>query len=478
MEILFPAAMVVVLGGGLGGLSAAYYLLRRGVNNVQVIESSARLGGWIQTHRNVDQGFLFEQGPRTIRPAGVPGANTLNLIDQLGISDEVVSVPKTHVAAKKRLIYVNQELHELPSSFGGLFKYKKPFTAPLITALFRDFKAPAPKEPLVDDSMYNFVERRFGKEIADYAISAMICGICAGNAKEISVKFLMKNLYELEQEHGGVVRGIMGSFRKGKLPPPKLERSILAKKALDEKWFVYTIRGGLETLIEALEGNVRHNEAKVQLNEKCKQISFADGKAKIELSSESVATDQIVSTMPTYSLAPLVASEHPQLATMLTKIPYADVAVVNVQFKGKVMDREGFGLLVPPCEKLPILGVIFDSCCFDMGENTIMTFMMGGHWFRQHFGENPESSVFFETAKKYLKDILGIHQDPDSYRVNILRNCIPQYTVGHYERVEGIRKYVTEKGLPLELCGAAFDGIGVNDVIWSSANAVERIVAK
>lgn len=470
--------MVIVLGGGLGGLSAAHYLLRRGVNNVQLIESTSRLGGWVQTNRKADEGFLFEQGPRTIRPAGVPGANTLNLIDQLGISDEVVSVPKTHAAAKKRLIYVKNELHELPSSFGGLFRFKKPFSAPLITALVRDFRAPAPKDPLPDDNMYNFVHRRFGKEIADYAISSMICGICAGNAKEISVKFLMKNLYELEQQHGGVVRGIMGSVRKGKLPPPKLEKSLLAKKALDEKWFVYTIRGGLETLIEALEGNVRE-EAQVHLNERCKQITFADGgKAKCQFPSRSLDSDQILSTLPTYSLAPLISAEHPQLASMLTKIPYADVAVVNVQFKGKVLGREGFGLLVPPCENLPILGVIFDSCCFDMGDNTVLTFMMGGHWFREHFGENPEKKMFLDTAKKYLNQILGIQQEPDSFHVNILRNCIPQYTVGHYERVEEIRSYVAEKRLPLELAGAAFDGIGVNDVIWSSANAVERIVAK
>lgn len=470
--------MVVVLGGGLGGLSAAHYLLRRGVNNVNLIESTSRLGGWIQTQRNIDQGFLFEQGPRTIRPAGVPGSNTLNLIDQLGISDEVVAVPKTHVAAKKRLIYVKNELHELPSSFGGLFKFKKPFSAPLITALFRDFRAAAPKNGPVDDNMYNFVERRFGKEIADYAISSMICGICAGNAKEISVKFLMKNLFELEQEHGGVVRGIMASVRKGKLPPPKLEKSLLAKKALDEKWFVYTIRGGLETLIEALEGSVRQ-EADIHLNEKCKQISFTtDGQMKLQFPGKVVDTEQIVSALPAYSLANLVSGDHPELSGMLNRIPYADVAVVNVQFKGKVMDREGFGLLVPPCENLPILGVIFDSCCFDMGDNTVLTLMMGGHWFKQHFGENPDKSVFLETSKKYLKQILNITQDPESVQVNVLRQCIPQYTVGHYERVAEVREYVEDKKLPLELCGAAFDGIGVNDVIWSSANAVERVVNK
>lgn len=217
----------------------------------------------------------------------------------------------------------------------------------------------------------------------------------------------------------------------------------------------------------------------MHLNERCKQITFADGgKTKLQFPSRSLDSDQILSTLPTYSLAPLISAEHPQLASMLTDIPYADVAVVNVQFKGKVLGREGFGLLVPPCENLPILGVIFDSCCFDMGDNTVLTFMMGGHWFRQHFGENPEEKMFLDTAKKYLNQILGIQQEPDSFHVNILRKCIPQYTVGHYERVAEIRSYVAEKKLPLELAGSAFDGIGVNDVIWSSANAVERIVAK
>lgn len=469
--------MVVVLGGGLSGLSAAHYLLRRGVNNIQLFEAAARVGGWVRTERNVDQGFLFEQGPRTIRPVGITGANTLNLIDQLGLQEEVVAVPKTHVAAKKRLIYVQNQLHELPSSFGGLMRQQKPFSAPLITALYRDYKSPAPKSRLVDDSIYNFVERRFGREIADYAISAMICGICAGNAKEISVKFLMKNLYELEQEHGGVIRGILGSFMKSKVPPSKIERSLLAKKAMDEKWFVYTIRGGLQTLIEALEDNVRQGDVQLNLEERCKQISFANGKADMKFENNSSSTtDQLICTLPTYSLAPLVAPEHPKLSEMLTKIPYANVAVVNVQFKGKVLDREGFGLLVPPCEELSLLGIIFDSCCFDMGDNTVFTLMMGGHSFDKYFGGNSDESVFLDTAKTHLKTIMGITQAPDSYRVHILRNCIPQYTVGHYERIAEIREYVAQKKLPLELCGSAYDGIAVNDVIWSAANAVERVV--
>lgn len=433
----------------------------------------------MQTERNSERGFLFEQGPRTIRPAGVPGANTLNLIDELGIAEEVVSVPKTHVAAKKRLIYVNQQLHELPSSLGGLFKRTKPFSAPLITALYRDYKSPAPKSQLVDDSIYNFVERRFGREVADYAISAMVCGICAGNAKEITVKMLLKDLYELERQHGGVVRGIMAKIMKAKVPPVKIDRSLLAQKAMNEKWFVYTIRGGLQTLIEALDDNVRQLGGDVSTGNKCENISFAkNGETTLHFASQTVTTSKkVVSAVPSYALAPMVSAEHPQLSSLLKEIPYADVAVVNVQFEGQVLNREGFGLLVPPCENLPILGVIFDSCCFDMGNNTVLTLMMGGHWFRQHFGESPAEDVFRETTRKYLKTILGIEQEPDHVRVNVLRNCIPQYTLGHYERVKEIRDYLVTEKLPLELCGAAYDGIGVNDVVWSSANTVERIVA-
>lgn len=105
------------------------------------------------------------------------------------------------------MIYVNGELHTLPSSLGEVFIQKTPFSKPLAAALLHDLKAE--KKVLSDESIYSFVERRFGSELADYVISPMICGICAGDAKEISVKFLTTLLPQLEQ----VRKFVMGSHQ-------------------------------------------------------------------------------------------------------------------------------------------------------------------------------------------------------------------------------------------------------------------------
>lgn len=109
----------------------------------------------------------------------------------------MLGIPSSHPTAKNRMIFVNGKLHTLPSSPSQLFIRQPPFSKPLAAALLHDLKAK--KKTLDDESIYSFVERRLGRELADYAISPMICGICAGDAKQISVKFLMKSLFEWEQ---------------------------------------------------------------------------------------------------------------------------------------------------------------------------------------------------------------------------------------------------------------------------------------
>lgn len=109
----------------------------------------------------------------------------------------MTGIPSSHPTAKNRMIFVNGKLHTLPSSLPQLFSTQPPFSKPLAAALLHDISAQ--KKTLDDESIYSFVERRLGRELAEYAISPMICGICAGDAKQISVKFLMKSLFEWEQ---------------------------------------------------------------------------------------------------------------------------------------------------------------------------------------------------------------------------------------------------------------------------------------
>lgn len=187
-----------VLGGGIGGLSALYYLsLRQNLSRqIKLYEASSRFGGWIYSKEHKDTGVFFETGPRSLRPVGNAGLTSLELIEKLGIEEKVVPVHRSHVAAKNRMIFAKNQVCLMPNGPAGIFKKIPPFSLPLVFAGLKDIFTGKSKTPIEDESIYDFVARRFGKEVAEYAISPVICGICAGDAKEISVKFLMKEIFE------------------------------------------------------------------------------------------------------------------------------------------------------------------------------------------------------------------------------------------------------------------------------------------
>lgn len=469
--------MAAILGGGLGGLSTGYYLLKNNVTNnnnlkLFLLEATDYCGGWIKSIRTKD--YTFEQGPRTIRPKGVVGLNTLNMIQDLGLSEHISPIKSDHPAAKNRMIYVNNNLHLLPSSLKGIFQTNKPFSKPLIYALLNDIKSPL--KELQDDSIYNFVERRFGKEIADYAISPMICGICAGDAKEISVKFLMKTLFEWEQNHGGVVKGMVRSMFKSK-NEDDLELSDLAKKAQEEKWNVYTIKGGLDIFPRTLNNYLKENDVQVSLNNKVEEIQFIDsGTVTLQSTSgEKLKANHVYSSIPAYSLAKLVQKQHPELAHNLSEIPFVTVGIVNLYFATpKPLIDPAFGFLVPPIENSPILGVVFDSCCIPDQNGTVLTVMLGGKWYKEKFGDHTTKEKLLQIALSEIKTILQISDEPSASNVNILHDCIPQYVVGHYEKVGKIRQYILSNNLPISLIGCSYDGVGINDVIYSAKTQVEE----
>lgn len=472
--------MPIVLGGGISGLSAAYYLLKHPnlSNAPKLFEASSRFGGWIKSDvSSADERVRFECGPRTLRPKGVKGFNTLALCSELGLSSELLPIPSSHPAAKNRLLAVNNELCLLPSSLMGIFRTTRPFTKPLIYGLIHDFKNSYVGKPLTDDSIYNFTERRFGTEIAKYLVSSMICGICAGDAKEISVKFLMKDLFDFEQMHSSVVKGIYHKTTNRLAKTDKSSKSDcdLVRRSVAERWSVYSLNDGLEKLPKTMAQHLDANGVQLNKNAKCEHIEFNSNGASVSVNGKNYDTDFVVSSLPAFEIGKLLKKQHPVLADELLAIPYVDVAVVNFQFAGRdLLNQPGFGFLVPPIENSPILGVIYDSCCFEMGNNTVLTAMMGGKWFRERFGAANENDLY-EKAIEQIRQILKIKQKPDAFKVNILRQCIPQYVVGHFERIERIMKYINDNKMQLSLCGSAYDGVGVNDAIYSAKEAVDSI---
>lgn len=475
--------MPIVLGGGISGLSAAYYLQKypKFAKSIKLFEAKNRFGGWIKTDYPINnKNVRFEHGPRTLRPKGVKGLNTLALCSELGLNNDVLPIKSSHPAAKNRLLATNEQLCLLPSSLTSAFKTSAPFTKPLVSALMHDYRNGFKGDRLSDDTIYNFAERRFGTEIAKYIISSMMCGICAGDAKEISVKFLMKELFEWEQKHGSVTAGIyhktMDRFKNKNPQPPSQPQTNLEKQSTMEKWSIYSMNNGLETLPNALVNDLKAKNIELHANSNCENIEFHKNGSSITVNGKVHQTDSVVCSLPAFEIGKLLGKQHPKLANELNAIPYVDVAVINLLFKGKtIIKTPAFGFLVPPCENRSILGVIYDSCCFDMDGNTVLTVMMGGKWFRERFGAGNEAELY-SKAMQEIHSILKIDDVPDVYNVNILRKCIPQYLVGHFDRCERIFKYIYDNQLPLKLCGSAYDGVGVNDTIYSAKTAVDSLI--
>lgn len=466
-----------VLGGGIGGLSTLYYLsLRQNVPRTKLYEASSRFGGWVRSSVDAKTGVVFETGPRSLRPVGAVGLTTLELIEKLGIDEKVVPVHRSHIAAKNRMIYAKNRVCMMPNGPAGIFKTIPPFSKPLLFAGIKDLFTGKSAVPLEDESIYDFVARRFGQEVADYAISPVICGICAGDAKDISVKFLFKDIFEKEQKYGGVIRGAIKGRKDAKVEVP-MDQTNFMRRAKIEGWSMYRMQDGIEAIprgiIEALDGC---ENIEMEANQKCEKIEFSGTEVKMTVNGTAVPTQHVISTIPSFALAKIIQG-HPILTQELSSIPYVDVAVINLLYKKEnLLKEQGFGVLVAPSENLPILGVIFDSCIVDSNQNTVLTVMSGGKWFEKHYGMNSTKEQLLSGALDGVAKILDIHEKPDVAEVHLNRQCIPQYVVGHHQRVERIRSYVKDKKLPLSLGGAAFDGVGVNDVIMSAKNIANGVV--
>lgn len=250
------------------------------------------------------------------------------------------------------------------------------------------------------------------------------------------------------------------------------------QKARHEKWSIYSFDGGLEVLPKAIVERLGKNStsASLHLSSKCEKITFLpENQVELTINGNKSKCNKLISSLPSQQLASLVKDQHPTLATQLNEIKTVDVAVINLHYNSEVLEEEGFGVLVPPIEELPILGIIFDSCCFKIEGQTVLTVMAGGKWFEKWFGKNPSEQKLLSVALEQIERILNVSQKPDNFKVNILRNCIPQYTLGHHDRVESIRNYIDDAKLPLSICGSSFDGVGVNDVILSAVNAVNQL---
>ncbi|XP_061213489.1 protoporphyrinogen oxidase [Neopsephotus bourkii] len=470
------APTVAVVGGGISGLAACYHLTR-GPHppKVLLLEAGARLGGWLQSTRAAD-GAVFEHGPRGIRPGGAAGADTLHMVSELGLAGAVLPVPGDHPASRNRFLYVAGALHKLPSGLGALLRPVPPFSRALLWSGLRDLLAPAGTEP--DESIHAFALRRFGREVADIAVDSVCRGVFAGDCRALSVRSCFPLLFQAERRRRSVLLGLaLGSAESG-------AESGLSRRARAERWSQWSLRGGMETLPEALAEFLRERGVELRCHQRLRSLRRChDGRWELTLPDGTVTADHVVSALPAAALAEALPAEAAALAQELRRIPAVSVAVVNLQYEGAALPVTGFGHLVPSSEDGSLLGIVYDSVAFPEHNGTTaaslrLTVMLGGAWFEQSFGDPATAAPepLLHRAQAAVKEQLGLELAPTCSIVRVHQACIPQYTLGHWQRIERISRFLAEHRLPLSLIGASYSGVSVNDCIASAKVAVERLL--
>ncbi|XP_008431058.1 protoporphyrinogen oxidase [Poecilia reticulata] len=469
---------VAVLGGGIGGLAASFYLCKNPqVAKVIVLESSSRFGGWLWSLRRSD-GAVFELGPRGIRPAGAVGTNTLNMVEGLGLEGDILPVSYNHVASKNRYLYVNGQLHKLPSGISGILKTVAPFSRPLLFSLLTEILVKKGGEE--DESIHSFVSRRLGKELADLAMDSVCRGVFAGDCKKLSVRSCFPSLYKAEQQRGSLTLG----FLLGSGSSPEIVPGHLAQRAKKEAWAQWSLKRGVETLPESIAEFLQQS-GKVELHRDAavRQIIPTTSGWKVHVEDGVISADHIMSALPAKALSCILPPSCQGLVQQLQDISAVTVAVASLEYEGSILPVTGFGHLVPSWEDPGLLGIVYDSVPFPQhnrqtGQTTRLTVMMGGAWFQNVFGAPQAVSAdsLLARATEAVRRHLGHCVAPSWSNVALHRDCIPQYHLGHFQRVDTMRAFIKNNNLLLSLIGSAYDGVSVNDVIFSGRTAVAELL--
>lgn len=406
---------IAILGAGISGLATGWFLKKKFKNQIELVfyEQSTRPGGWIQTHH--EGGFLFERGPRGFRPFG-KGETTLELVKELGLENELVQSNKQ---AKTRYLWINGKL--TPFSFGFLLRQG------ILGALFHDYRKPVSK--LEDESIADFVCRRFNTRIYENVMDPLAKGIFGGDARRLSMRSCFPALWEHEKKAGSVFKGVLKSRNQ------KRKKKKIAS--------LYTFKNGMETLPNQIASQL---DATYHYSHKIHSLNEIDA-------------DCIVSALPASTLAKILGLENPILET-------STIATVSFGWEQKILKRNGYGFLIPSKEKSEILGVTWDSEIFpEQGDRlgTRVCVMIGK--------ELPESDLL-ETAEQSLKIYLDVQARPSCSCVSVAKNAIPQYTLHHFKRIHEFREKIPAN---LHLVGNSYAGVGINDCILHAKNCANDV---
>ena len=472
-----PPYTVVVIGGGISGLATAFALTERAeaaglTLRCSVLEAEPAWGGKIVTHKIGD--LITEAGPDSFlstKPAG------LELVAKLGLSDELINTNET---GKKAFVYSGGRLRELPEGLiaitpGQIGPFLKSGLLSFggIVRMGMDFVLPANRSS-ADESLASFVRRRFGRQAFERMMEPLMAGIYAGDAEQMSVRATFPRFVELEQAYGSVLRGMLAA-QSG---------SNGAARAGARRTMFVTLRSGLQALVTALVRRLTAKEVTLingrsveslrvrshQLGRWTYDVMLQDGSA--------LSADSLVLATPAFVTAELLRPLTPIAAGLLEMIPYASTATIGLAYPASVIGGpvRGFGFVVPRTEGRNLIAATWTSLKWPhrAPPNQLLARCYVGGAGRESILEL-EDHALVARAKAELKDMCGLAVEPTYVEVNRWVKAMPQYRLGHLERVEQAEVALGRYG-GLVLTGSAYRGLGIPDCIRDGAKAAEKVI--
>ena len=448
---------IVIIGGGLTGLTLAYLLQRKGVGYI-LLEKDERPGGVIRTLQR--DGFTYEVGPNTGIIAHPEVAELFEMLHpdcELELAD-----PK----AENRWILKTGKWHALPSGFIAavktpLFSWKDKFG--ILSEPFRK-KGDDPLE-----SIASLVNRRLGQSYLDYAVGPFISGIYAGDPDLLITKYALPKLYALEKNYGSFIKGAVKKARE-----PRTERDRKATRK------VFSAKGGLGNLIAALVKNIpagrlvfSAKDIKVAKNDDGFIVGFKSGNdAQME-----IRTEKVVTTTGAYALPGLFDFIEPKQLLPVTGLNYAKVVQVIMAFKkwnGPALNA--FGGLVPSKENRKILGVLFPSSIFQNRVpegGALLSVFLGG--VKKPGIYDMDDTALLELVNEEMNDLFQTNvSEPAFTEIHRYKHAIPQYDKTSPQKLQRIQE-LEEQHPGLILAGNIRDGIGIADRI-KQATEISKIL--
>jgi oxygen-dependent protoporphyrinogen oxidase len=473
---------IIIIGGGIAGLAAAFYVSKQTKTAIKttLLEQADYWGGKIVTER-VPYGeghFVIEGGPDTFvvtKPWGV------KLCKELGIADRLKG---TNPETKKTYILKNGKLHELP---GGLTMMIPTEFGPMIhTGLLSwpakvrmglDFLLP-PASVNGDETLGAFVTRRLGRAAYENLIEPLMSGIYAGDGDKLSLQSTFPYLRDLELKHGGLVKGAL-ALRRERMRKARADGNSPSPTPGSRSIFLTPISGLLE-IVEALIHQLENSGVNLHLHKTVKKVSQDAGRYSVRLTNgEAITADRVILATPSFVTAELIAGFAPDLADELRPIEYVSTATVTLAYRESDLLRplDGYGYVIPRREGRKALACTWTSTKFPhrAPEGYALLRVFIGRAGQENEIAWDESALL-KIAQEELHLTLGITAKPLVWRIFTWEKAMPQYNLGHPERLDRIERHLVAYPR-LALAGNAYQGIGIPDCIHSGQLAAEKILS-